>query len=115
MYAIRSYYVQRYEDEDRLVWNVQLTEGAVTLNELQVTARRGAVQIPERPTPGSTERLLTPDLVSRLPIETADVNLLATLVPGVITSYSIHYTKLYETYSLSSCSTSPTLFALAPE
>jgi hypothetical protein len=80
----RQALLQRYEDEDRLVWNVQLMEGAVTLDELQVTARRGAVQIPERPTPGSTERLLTPDLVSRLPIETADVNLLATLVPGIL-------------------------------
>src|SRR5439155_234304 len=42
--------------------------------------QRGA----ERPTPGSTERNLTPEAVARLPIDASDLNTLATLAPGVV-------------------------------
>src|SRR5213078_4645789 len=38
----------------------------------------------ERPTPGSTERNLTPEAVARLPIDASDLNTLATLAPGVV-------------------------------
>ena len=39
---------------------------------------------PDRPTPGSQERNLTPDQVARLPIDPIDLALLATLAPGVV-------------------------------
>src|SRR5207248_9318810 len=38
----------------------------------------------ERPTPGSTERDLSPQLLARLPIDASDLNLIATLAPGVV-------------------------------
>src|SRR5439155_840102 len=39
---------------------------------------------PERPTPGSTERDLSPQLLARLPIDASDLTLIATLAPGVV-------------------------------
>ncbi len=75
--------VARQADEDRLVANVRMDVVAVSLDAVTVRARapqRGA----ERPTPGSTERNLTPEAVARLPIDASDLNTLATLAPGVV-------------------------------
>jgi hypothetical protein len=78
--------VLRHADEDRLVWNPQLTAGAVTMEPITVRARQAPPpgQGLDRPTPGSVERPLNPELIARLPIDDADLNLLATLVPGVV-------------------------------
>jgi hypothetical protein len=78
--------IYRMADEDRLVWSPALTAGAVTMEPITIAARQPppAVRQPDRPTPGSTERAISPGLVARLPLEDADLNLLATLVPGVV-------------------------------
>ena len=76
--------LQRYADEDRFLWNPQLPPVAITLAPITVHPPPRPVRAPDVPTPGSTERALTPELVARLPLEDTDLNLLATLVPGVI-------------------------------
>jgi len=76
--------LQRYADEDRFTWNPQLAPLAITLAPVTVHPPPRAVRAPDVPTPGSTERALTPELVGRLPLEDNDLNLLATLVPGVV-------------------------------
>ena len=78
--------ILRHADEDRLIWNPQLTAGAVSMEPITVRARQALPpgQGLERPTPGSVERPLNPELIARLPIDDADLNLLATLVPGVV-------------------------------
>ncbi|HEX9728369.1 MAG TPA: carboxypeptidase regulatory-like domain-containing protein [Gemmatimonadales bacterium] len=74
----------RYADEDRLVWNVRLSAHAVVMTPIEVQARLAPVRVPDRPSPGSTERVLTPAVVQSLPIDPDDLNVLATLVPGVV-------------------------------
>jgi hypothetical protein len=79
----RTALLTRDADEDRLVWNVQLESSAVTLDAVNVnggTLLRGG----EAPTPGSTERVLTPDQVARLPVDPSDLASLVSLVPGVL-------------------------------
>jgi len=78
--------IYRMSDEDRLIWNPALTPGAITMEPITVSARQAplGVRPPERPTPGSVERVLGPELIARLPLDDADLNLLATLVPGVV-------------------------------
>ena len=76
--------LQRYADEDRFSWNPQLPPLAITLAPVTVHPPPRAVRAPDVPTPGSTERALSPELVGRLPLEDNDLNLLATLVPGVL-------------------------------
>jgi len=76
--------LQRYADEDRFLWNPQLPPVAITLAPVTVHPPPRAVRAPDVPTPGSTERALSPELVARLPLEDTDLNLLATLVPGVV-------------------------------
>ena len=76
--------LQRYADEDRFTWNPQLPPLAITLAPVTVHPPPRAVRAPDVPTPGSTERALSPELVGRLPLEDNDLNLLATLVPGVL-------------------------------
>src|SRR5213593_617386 len=76
--------LQRYADEDRFSWNPQLPPLAITLAPVTVHPPPRAVRAPDLPTPGSTERALSPELVARLPLEDNDLNLLATLVPGVV-------------------------------
>src|SRR3989475_132932 len=56
---------------------------AVSLDPVTVRARAPQRGV-ERPTPGSTERNLTPEIVARLPIDASDLNTLATLAPGVV-------------------------------
>jgi hypothetical protein len=74
--------VQRNADEDRLVWNVQLAGGSVTLDAINV--RAGQVNPSDAPTPGSNERRFTADQLSRLPTDATDLANLAALVPGVL-------------------------------
>ncbi len=77
--------VVRYADEDRLVTNVQMVAAATQLAEVRVDARRpppvGGV---DAPTPGQTERVLSPEQLARLPIDASDLTLLALLAPGVV-------------------------------
>src|SRR5205807_10537389 len=73
----------RQADEDRLVADIRLGLAAVPLEPVTVTARRNP-RGNERPTPGSTERDLSPQLLARLPIDPSDLNLVATLAPGVV-------------------------------
>ena len=75
--------VARQADEDRLVANIRLGLASVPLEPVTVTARRGQ-RGQDRPTPGSTERDLSPQLLARLPIDASDLNTLATLAPGVV-------------------------------
>src|SRR4029077_15283518 len=76
--------LQRYADEDRFLWNPQLPPVAITLASITVHPPPRAVRAPDVPTPGSAARALSPELVARLPLEDTDLNLLATLVPGVV-------------------------------
>ncbi|HXY18923.1 MAG TPA: carboxypeptidase regulatory-like domain-containing protein [Gemmatimonadales bacterium] len=79
----RTALVMRDADEDRLVWNVQLESSPVTLEPVNVNGGpllRGG----EGPTPGSTERVLSPDQLARLPIDPSDLAALVSLVPGVL-------------------------------
>jgi len=84
--APRIEVLQRYADEDRLVWNVRLTGGTVTLDEITVRGAPQRVVSPgERPTPGSSEQVFGEAQTARLPIDNSDLALLASLVPGVLT------------------------------
>ena len=86
----RTLLVQRQVDEDQLIANVTLgapgAAGTPTLERVVVRGQRNAPRGGnDRPSPGSTERLLTPDQVLRLPIEDAsDLTALAALAPGVV-------------------------------
>jgi hypothetical protein len=76
----------RHADEDRLIWDVQLAYGAYALDPLVVTgeANQRRVQVPDRPTPGSVQQVVTPDMLANLPIDASDLALLAILVPGAV-------------------------------
>jgi len=79
----RTALLTRDADEDRLVWNVSLETSAVTLDAVNVNGGpllRGG----EAPTPGSTERVLNPDQLARLPVDPSDLASLVSLVPGVL-------------------------------
>ena len=73
----------RQGDEDRLVANVELSATAARLQEVVVRGntrgdpRRGREA-------GTTETTLSPDQLSRMPIDATDLATLATLAPGVI-------------------------------
>jgi hypothetical protein len=75
--------IQRTADEDRLVWNVRLAGGGVTLDAINVSGAR--LNPNDGPTPGSDERRFTADQLSRLPTDATDLMSLAGLVPGVLT------------------------------
>ncbi len=81
--APRTTTLSRQADEDRLVWNVALGTSIIQLDAVTVRSRR-QVRAPDLPTPGSTERVLTPDNVARLPIDASDLTALVALVPGVV-------------------------------
>ena len=74
----------RQADEDRLVWNVKLGTSVIELEPVTIRGVRRPVRAPELPTPGSTERVITPDNVARLPIDANDLTALVALVPGVV-------------------------------
>ncbi len=76
--------LQRFADEDRLEWNPRLAAAAVVMDTLTVRAPPQAVRVPDLPTPGSIERAFTEEMLSRLPLDAADLNSLASLVPGVV-------------------------------
>ena len=80
----RTEVLQRHADEDRLVWNVTLQQGTVTLDPITVRATPQIVRAPDGPTPGATERFLGIDQLARLPIDITDVNLLTALIPGIV-------------------------------
>ena len=52
--------------------------------DIEIRAFLTPVRIPDRPTPGSVERSLSATQIANLPIDADDLNLLATLVPGVV-------------------------------
>ncbi len=77
--------VTRQQDDDRIVFNVRLGEQATRVQDLVTTAaRRADPNALDRPTPGSTERNMTSEQASRLPIDASDLAALASLAPGVI-------------------------------
>ena len=65
--------VMRQADEDRLVWNVTLGTSVIELEAVTIRGARRPVRAPDLPTPGSTERVITPDNVARLPIDANDL------------------------------------------
>ena len=76
--------LQRFADEDRLEWNPRLSAAAIVMDTVTVRAPPRAVTVPDLPTPGSTERAFTEEMLSRLPLDQEDLNSLASLVPGVV-------------------------------
>ncbi len=77
--------VTRQADDDRIVFNVKLGEQATRVQDLVArAASRPDPNALDRPTPGSTERNMTADQASRLPIDASDLATLASLAPGVI-------------------------------
>lgn len=78
--------IARTSDEDRLVTNVTLGQVPTRLQDVVVRGQRGGVVDPSGgpPTPGSTERNITPNLTAKLPIDASDLAVLATLAPGVV-------------------------------
>ncbi len=82
--APRIEVVQRHADEDRIIWNVRVNPGTITLATINVNAGPQMVRVPEGPTPGSAERAFGIDQTSRLPTDASDLALLAALVPGVL-------------------------------
>lgn len=82
--APQTVVLARFADEDRIVWDVQLAELGFGLDTVVVRGTRRPVVVPDRPTPGSIERNLPTELISGLPIDPEDLNVLATLVPGVV-------------------------------
>jgi hypothetical protein len=82
--APRIELLQRHADEDRLVWNVRLSGGPITLDPINVRAGPQLVRAPDGPTPGSTERAFNADQLARLPTDATDLAALAALVPGVL-------------------------------
>lgn len=85
-YAPRAGVIVRYADEDRLVWDARLTGQPVILEGIEVRGEANVmpVRVPDRPTPGSVEQVLTADQLSRLPLDADDLSLLAVLVPGAV-------------------------------
>jgi len=85
-YAPRAGVVVRYADEDRLVWDARLTGQPVMLEGVEVRGEVtvAPVRIPDRPTPGSIEQVLTTDQLARLPLDADELSLLAVLVPGAV-------------------------------
>jgi hypothetical protein len=83
-YAPYSMNVQRQADEDRLEVVVRLTRNPQVLQAVTVRATNNRDNQQDRPTPGSTERNLTPAQLDRLPVDKGDLATLATLAPGVI-------------------------------
>ncbi len=82
--APRIEVVQRHADEDRIIWNVRVNPGTITLATINVQGAPQMVRVPEGPTPGSLERAFGIDQLSRMPTDATDLALLAALVPGVL-------------------------------
>lgn len=85
-YAPSTVTVIRQSDEDRLEVTLRLQRSAQTLQRFVVNANRGPLQSnADRPTPGTTERVLTGDQLYRLPVDATDPAALAGLSAGVVT------------------------------
>jgi hypothetical protein len=76
--------VTRQADEDRLVADVLMTANPTQIAGVTIRGRQDVPRDLERPTPGSTERLLTTDQAARLPIDPSDLLQLALMSPGVV-------------------------------
>jgi hypothetical protein len=76
--------VVRQADEDRLVADVTMSANPTQIAGVTIRARQDVPRDLERPTPGSTERLLTTDQAARLPIDPGDLMALALTAPGVV-------------------------------
>jgi hypothetical protein len=84
-FAPQAAVVQRHADEDRLVWDAQMQESAFLLDPITVTGEvMRAVRVPDLPTPGSVQRVFTPEMLANLPLDASDIALLAALVPGAL-------------------------------
>jgi hypothetical protein len=75
--------IAREADEDRFVLNIAMTANPTQLGPVIVNAAR-TPQRNERPEPGTTERVVNGDQLSRMPIDASDPNALAALSPGVV-------------------------------
>ncbi|MGQ0641074.1 MAG: carboxypeptidase regulatory-like domain-containing protein [Gemmatimonadaceae bacterium] len=76
--------VVRQSDEDRLVAEVMMTANPTQIAGVTIRGRQDVPRDLERPTPGSTERMMTTDQAARLPIDPSDLLALALTAPGVV-------------------------------
>jgi hypothetical protein len=74
--------VARMADEDVLVADVRMDVSPISIEGLEITARRGAG--PGQREPGTQERILPGEALNRLPIDPLDPAALALLAPGVV-------------------------------
>lgn len=85
-YAPSTVTVIRQSDEDRLEVTLRMQKSAQQLQQFVVQANRGPLQSnADRPTPGTTERVLTGEQLYRLPVDATDPAALAGLSAGVVT------------------------------
>jgi hypothetical protein len=82
-YAPYEANIARQADEDRLEHDIRMSRNPQVLSAVTVRASNRDNQA-DRPTPGSTERNLTPAQLDRLPIDKGDLATVATLAPGVV-------------------------------
>lgn len=75
---------ERQGDDDRLVTDIRLAAARPAELEELVVRTRAPVRPGSPVTPGSTETVLTPDRLARLPIDAGDLAAIATLAPGVV-------------------------------
>jgi Carboxypeptidase regulatory-like domain len=81
--APRTYTLNRQADEDRLEQDAQLQVTSTRLGQIVVRANPNP-NGNDRPTAGSTEKVLTGEQLYRLPVDASDPALVASLAPGVI-------------------------------
>ncbi|MFL5613442.1 MAG: carboxypeptidase regulatory-like domain-containing protein [Gemmatimonadaceae bacterium] len=82
-FAPAAFTLARQADEDRLVADVKLDPVAAQLGPVVVRSSAPTGQ-GDRPGPGSVERTLTGEQLTRLPIDPTDLAALASLTPGVV-------------------------------
>ena len=82
-FAPATFTLARQADEDRLVADVKLDPVAAQLGPVVVRSSAPTGQ-GDRPGPGSVERTLTGEQLTRLPIDPTDLAALASLTPGVV-------------------------------
>src|SRR5689334_24850548 len=82
-YAPATFTLARQADEDRLVADVRLDPVAAQLGPVVVRSTVPTGQ-GDRPGPGSVERTLTGEQLTRLPVDPTDLAALAALTPGVV-------------------------------
>jgi hypothetical protein len=74
--------IARMGDEDVLVADIQMDVSPITLEGVEVTARRGVG--PGQREPGTQERVLPGEALNRLPVDPLDPASIALLAPGVV-------------------------------